>query len=40
MLKANRIAGQFSGVKGRVVEAIRSYCEIIYKYDLIPENKK
>jgi hypothetical protein len=38
--KADRIAKMFIFDKSRVVEAVRSYCQIILKYDYLVKRKK
>lgn len=38
--KADKISSQYIYVKKRVVEAIKSYSEIIHQYDRIAESKK
>ena len=39
-MKADKISSQYIYLKRRVVEAIRSYCEIILQYHNIVESKR
>ena len=39
-LKADQIAKKFIYDKSKVVEAVRSYCQNIMKYDYLVTNKK